>query len=103
MAILAPRTDGYTTANAWPGDTYLLIEVADTSLSYDRGRKAPAYARAGIPEYWIVAFDTDVILVMQDPATDGYAVCRELWRGDAASIRALPGVSPAVTDILGPR
>ena len=46
-----------------PEDAFLLIEVANTSLHHDRRRKLPLYARAGIPEVWIVNRQADAIEV----------------------------------------
>jgi Uma2 family endonuclease len=48
LAVLAPRADDYTLAHAEPEEILLLIEVSDSSLTYDRDRKAPYYARAGV-------------------------------------------------------
>jgi Uma2 family endonuclease len=50
-----------------PDDTGLLIEVADTSLAFDRGHKRRVYARAGIPTYWIVNIPDRIIEVYTDP------------------------------------
>jgi Uma2 family endonuclease len=54
IAILRYREDCYRQSPPGPDDCLLIIEVADTSLRYDRGTKAGLYARFGIPEYWIV-------------------------------------------------
>lgn len=54
LAILRPRDDFYTTADSGPADVLLVIEVADTSLTYDLGTKVPLYARHGIPEVWVI-------------------------------------------------
>ena len=57
------------------GDVGLLIELADTSLKIDTGTKLRAYARAGIPAYWVVNLRDDVIHVYTDPvpSEDRYA------------------------------
>lgn len=54
IALLRPRADWYRKGHPGPDDVLLLIEVADTSLTYDREVKLPRYARAGIPEVWLV-------------------------------------------------
>jgi Uma2 family endonuclease len=54
IALLRPRSDWYRNAHPRADDVLLLIEVADTSLVYDREVKLPRYARAGIPEVWLV-------------------------------------------------
>ena len=52
--------------------TYLVIEVADSTLRYDRGRKLKAYARAGIAELWIVNLKENTIEVYRDPSEETY-------------------------------
>jgi Uma2 family endonuclease len=54
LLILKPRSDFYCTAHPTPADTRVVIEVADTSLTYDLDVKVPLYARYGIPEVWVV-------------------------------------------------
>ena len=50
FAVLRPRADFYRTAHPQPHDVLLVIEVADTSVRYDREVKIPLYARHGIPK-----------------------------------------------------
>jgi Uma2 family endonuclease len=54
VALLAPRRDMYEASHPGPADVYLIVEVADSSLRFDRERKIPLYAKAGIPEVWLV-------------------------------------------------
>src|ERR1051325_266182 len=54
LAVLKPRPDDYSTGHPRSGDTLLVVEVSDTTLSYDRGRKLPLYARQRVQEVWIV-------------------------------------------------
>ena len=51
------RKDEYGSKKITPKDTYLVVEVASSSLEYDRRVKIPLYAKAGIPEYWIINVD----------------------------------------------
>ncbi|PSQ95984.1 MAG: Uma2 family endonuclease [Bacteroidetes bacterium SW_9_63_38] len=55
-----------------PDDVLLLVEVADSTLAYDRDVKRPLYARAGIPEVWIVNLEAQQIEVHRDPDGDVY-------------------------------
>ena len=68
--IAAPRSRFY---RRHPGadETALLVEVADTSLVYDRERKAALYARGGVPEYWIVDLNARRLIVHRGPLADG--------------------------------
>lgn len=90
-----------------PARPALVVEVAETSLYYDRGRKGSAYARSGLPDYWIVNLVDWRIEVYRRPATDNSA---ELgWRyldvglftpGNTIVPVARPDVVVAVSDIL---
>ena len=73
FALLRPRADFYRGAHARPADVLLLIEVADTSLDYDRAVKRALYARHAIPEFWIVDLTSAEVEVCREPGADGYA------------------------------
>lgn len=73
IALLRPRADWYRTGHPGPNDVLLLIEVADTSLTYDREAKLPRYARAGIPEVWLVDLVGRRLDIHRCPAGHCYA------------------------------
>ena len=81
-------------------DVLLLIEVADTTVRYDRSTKLKLYAKEGIAEYWIVNLQRGCIEVYRDRTTDGYSVSTELWPGDFASPQALTTVKLDVAAIF---
>src|SRR3954453_23884684 len=92
FTVLAPRADFYRKKRPMPEDTLLLVEVAETSVRYDRTVKLPLYARHGVPEYWIVRLDIAVVEVYRDPARDGYRSVQEVRGGETLDIARLPGV-----------
>jgi Uma2 family endonuclease len=101
ISLLQPRADFYASGAPTPADVLLVVEVADSSLDYDRGVKGPLYAENGIAEYWIANLEDRCLEVHRQPRSDGtYADVRTLRPGDTADIVALPGVSVAVSDIL---
>ena len=55
-----------------PEDTFLLIEVADTSLEFDLNVKVPIYARTGIPEVWVIDLNDEVIRIFRNPENGRY-------------------------------
>ena len=55
---------------AHPQSALLVVEVADSTLDYDRGVKAGLYAAAGVPEYWTVNLIDQVVEVFRDPVSD---------------------------------
>jgi hypothetical protein len=95
------RRRSYRAGKPQSADVYLLVEVADTSLDYDRNVKGPLYARNGIPEYWIIDLNSDTVLVHRGPRPDGtWATTDARRRGDTLDLAALPGVSVPVADVL---
>jgi Uma2 family endonuclease len=103
VVLLRPPSDRYRRQTPQPQDVLLLVEVADTSSRYDRGVKLPLYARAGIPEVWIVDFANDVIEVYREPGPMGYAASRRVSRGGTVSPGAFPDiVLRADAVLLGP-
>lgn len=85
-----------------PEDVYLVVEVVDTTVDYDRRVKANHYAAAGIPEYWLVDLPGEAVDVFRQPEEDGYAERVRHRRGEALSIAALPDVAPIPMEyILG--
>lgn len=86
--------------DAHPTTAALIVEVADASLGHDRKRKAPLYARAGIPEYWIVDLTEGALEVYREPSPEGYRVKTVLHAGETVSPLALPEGSLAVLDLL---
>ena len=92
FALLRPRADFYRGAHARPADVLLLIEVADTSLDYDRAVKRALYARHAIPEFWIVDLTSAEVEVCREPGADGYAAVVRVSRDGVLEPERLPGV-----------
>ena len=68
LAVVAGRRRDYLRGH--PPTAVLVLEVADSTLAYDRRRKASLYARQGIGEYWIVNLQERVLEVYREPAAD---------------------------------
>lgn len=101
LALLRPRPDFYASSHPGPGDVLLVVEVTETTASYDREVKTPIYARAGIPEVWLVDLERDRIEVFRQPSPQGYGEALALGRGQRLSPLLLPHISLSVDDILG--
>lgn len=99
--LLKPRADFYRGAHPAAADVLLLVEVAQSSLAYDRKVKLPLYARHGVPEVWIVNIGDGVVEVYRDPKDDAYRSTARAVRGDMLEPAALPGLRVAVTEVLG--
>lgn len=90
LAVIRARD--YGGALPGPGDVLLLVEVSDTTLSYDRNTKLPLYARAGIEESWIVDLAGGAIERHNEPAEDGYRRMERVGRGHQLASEALPNL-----------
>jgi Uma2 family endonuclease len=101
VILLAPRTDFYESGHPEPPDVRLLIEVADSSLLYDRRTKIPLYARAGVPEVWLANVDAHGVDLHRRPSSGGYADVRSPDRGAPFSPLAFPDIVVTVADLLG--
>jgi Uma2 family endonuclease len=76
------------------GDTALLVvEIADASLSYDKGRKANLYARFGVQELWVIDAAKMVLWVYRDPLYNGYRTITEYSAGDEVQPLASPALA----------
>lgn len=101
LALLKPRRDSYRRSHPTPSDVLLVIEVADTSAHYDRNVKLPLYARAGIPEAWLIVLAKDFIEVHREPKNGKYQKVQRLKRGKSLNSPTVQGLSLKVDDILG--
>jgi Uma2 family endonuclease len=85
-----------------PDDVLLLVEVADSSLMYDRETKLTLYAQAGIPEVWIVNLNETQIEVHRDPSGTVYRTRHLANLDDTVAVELLPETDAVrVADILG--
>lgn len=97
LALVKPVPKLYREAHPGPDDVLLVIEVADSSLAYDRGEKLARYATAGIPEVWIVDLSGDRLLVFRSPKGGAYETELVVLPAERVSPLALPGLA------IGPR
>ncbi len=100
LAILRRSPDGYLTSAPKAKDVLLLIEVSDSSLSHDRDRKANIYARAGVPEYWIVDVRGRQVLVFRKPRRTGYGEMKPHKPSDKLRALKVPELALTVDDLL---
>jgi Uma2 family endonuclease len=101
VSVLKPRPDRYRAAHPGPEDLLLIIEVADSSVDYDRVVKLPLYARSGIPEVWIVYREAEAIEIHRQASGEGFREVRRALRGETISPAALPDVWLEVGEVLG--
>jgi len=83
-----------------PTSALLVVEVSESSLTHDRGRKLTAYARNGIPEYWLVDLIAGKLEVYRQPSGEAYSSQQVLTRDDAISPLHSPDAVIAVAELL---
>jgi Uma2 family endonuclease len=72
VAVVRGLREDYRNRIPMPSDVALLVEVAEATLEQDRGKKRDAYARGGIPVYWIVNLVESQVEVYSSPSPAGY-------------------------------
>lgn len=82
-----------------PGDAHLVIEVAASSLAYDKALKARLYSRHHVKEFWVIDADTRTTWVHTEPTGDGWSTIAERGPRDALTTPALPGLSIRLSEI----
>ena len=92
LAILKLHDDFYANALPTPDDILLIIEVADSTIAYDRDVKAPLYAANGIPELWLFDVNQQIIEGYSQPSASGYKRMQRYEQGDTLSLLAFPEV-----------
>lgn len=100
-AIALIRRRVYHGALPVPADVFLLIEVSDTTLFYDRTVKLPLYAAAGIPEVWIAEVKRRVIVRYSEPTPEGYRIARPFGSGETIASLVLPAIGLPVAAVFG--
>jgi Uma2 family endonuclease len=85
-----------------PAEVTLVVEVADTSLVYDRERKLPLYAEAGISEAWLVDLTADAIEVYSESGPGGYGRVVRFGREGKVVSATLPGLAFDAAEALPP-
>lgn len=101
LVLLKPRDDFYGTAAAGPEDILLAIEVAQSSLAYDRGIKADLYARRNVAEYWIVDLNGGEVIRHTDPVDGRYRHVAAVARDEPFAPTLMPGCVVTTRDIFG--
>ena len=92
--VLAMRcTDFYEDGLPTPSDILLIIEVADSTIAYDREVKSPLYASVGIPEMWLFDVNKKEIEGYSQPSASGYKQINRYEQNDKLSMLAFPDVT----------
>jgi Uma2 family endonuclease len=103
ITVVIGRRENY---HEHPNAALLVVEISDSTLKFDRGKKARIYARAGITDYWIINLTEGCVEVMRDPAVDMTSArefrygTRSIFKKDERVSPLARGVEIAVADLL---
>lgn len=100
LALLVPRDDFYVKAHPRAEDVLLIVEVAGSSLQFDREIKVPLYARHGIPEVWLIRLEDRSITVFQEAIQSGYRQCFSPTELSSIEPLKLAGISVDLSMLL---
>ena len=92
LAILKWRDDFYAEALPTPNDILLIIEVADSTIAYDRDVKSPLYAANGIPEMWLFDVNKRVVEGYSQQSASGYKRTQRYEQNETLAMMALPDI-----------
>ena len=98
LAVVPGTIDDYR--NRHPGAAVLVVEIADTSLEFDRTRMAEMYARSEIPEYWILNLVDHQLVVFREPRENRYGVHLMLGADSSISPLAAPEARLQILSLL---
>jgi Uma2 family endonuclease len=101
LAVLRPDAGFYAEHHPVPEDILLVIEVAGSSVDYDRDEKIPRYAQAGIREAWLIDIAQGTVEQCTHPLAHGYGSKQTLKRGDVVRATTVAELALPVDQILG--
>jgi Uma2 family endonuclease len=101
VMLLRPRDDFYTAFHPVATDVLLLIEVADSSVRFEKRVRIPLYARAGVRETWLCDLVSQHVEIHRQPEGRRYRVIQTLSRGEPLVSLAFPDVGLLVENLLG--
>ncbi|EDY21589.1 protein of unknown function DUF820 [Chthoniobacter flavus Ellin428] len=97
LADTAIDTQGH---HAGPEQIFLVIEVSDSTVAYDRKDKGPAYARNHVGEYWLLNLADNALEVFRSPGVDGYRESLVLSADEKVAPLSFPDLTLRVGDFL---
>lgn len=101
IALVKPDSNYYEDGHPQASDVFLLVEVADSSLSFDREVKSLAYAKAGIEDYWVLNLKGRKLHIYRNPSESGYGSELILAAGESIAPLAFGNCAVTVAAMLG--
>jgi Uma2 family endonuclease len=101
LMLLVPRPDFYVARLPEPASVRLLVEVADASFYFDRQKKVPLYAKAGVAESWLVNVEVKRVEIHRNPGRLRYRSIRLPTGTETFAPAAFPDVKLTLRDLFG--
>lgn len=101
LALLQPRSDFYGDRYPQPDDVLLVVEVADSTVQFDREVKVPLYGTAGIVEMWLVDLTRGWVEVYRDPSSQGYRTKQTFQAEAELTSLAFPDCRLTIAECVG--
>ena len=102
LVLLRPKPDFYASGHPGPADILLIVEIAESSIDYDRDVKGTTYARLGVREYWLADLNEDLLSCYAEPRDGAYRSLQQYRRGQSVAPQLLPECVIAVDVLLSP-
>ena len=100
IVLAAPKADEYKNSHPTPDEILLILEIADSTLGYDRNTKGAAYTRAGIRQYIVLNVQEKTLEDYREPNADGFQLKKTYHAGQNFNLVAFPEVFLKVSDFL---
>lgn len=102
LVLAAPDEQDYATRHPTPAEIFLVLEVSDSTLLYDRDDKGAAYARAGLRQFVLLNIRGRTVEDYREPDADGYRSKQTYTAGQSFNLVAFPDIIINVSDLLPP-
>lgn len=103
IVIAKPPINKYFEGHPKPEDILLILEIADSTLDFDRNTKSAAYSNAGIMQYLLLNVQDQAIEDYQKPGVDGYQSKQTYHLGENFSLISFPDISFSVNNFFPPK
>ncbi|HRH42680.1 MAG TPA: Uma2 family endonuclease [Pyrinomonadaceae bacterium] len=100
IVLAKPPRKKYLENHPTPTDIFLIMEISDTTLAYDRDAKAQAYSRNGIEQYLLLNLQNETLEDYREPNADGYGAKRTYRSGDVFNLVAFPEIEIKFDDLF---
>lgn len=100
IVLAIPPRENYLESHPTASDIFLIMEISDTTLAYDRETKAKAYSRNGIQQYLLLNLQNETLENFREPSEDGYQFKQTLRKGDSFNLTAFPDIEIKIDDLF---